>query len=135
MALLFPRVGLARVLADLAGDTLTLRLFSNDVTPAATDTSASYTEVTGGGYSAIALTGANWTAVSNVNPVYMTYNAFLTFNFTGTTGGGGDIYGYYITRASGEVVAAQQFPVASRPFTPVNGSYVKIKPRITCDNA
>jgi hypothetical protein len=122
------------MLVDITGDTLTMRLFSNNHTPAATDTSSDYTEVSGGGYAAIALSALNWTITASANPVYATYNAFITFNFTGapspTT-----VYGYYITRASGEVVMAQQFPADDRPFSPTNGSYVKIKPRITIDNA
>lgn len=130
MALYVPKVGLIRMLNEIIADTLTLRLFSNNHTPAAGDTSASYTEVTGSGYSAQSLTSANWTTTSD-NPSYTTYNSFVTFSFTGAPG---DIYGYYITRASGEVVAAQLFPVANRPFAPVNGSTIAIKPRLTLDN-
>ncbi len=130
MALYVPKVGLIRFLNEIVSDTLTLRLFSNNHTPAAGDTSANYTEVTGSGYAAVLLTFANWTTTSD-NPAYTTYNSFVTFTFTGAPG---DIYGYYITRASGEVVLAQLFPVAERPFAPINGSTVKIKPRITLDN-
>lgn len=129
MALYVPQVGLTRMLDEIIGDTLTLRLFSNNHTPAAGDTSSDYTEVSGSGYSAQALTFANWTTTAD-NPAYTTYNDFVTFNFTGAPG---NVYGYYITRASGEVVLAQVFP--SAPFVPVNGSYIKIKPRITADNA
>jgi hypothetical protein len=132
MALYVPRVGLNRMLVDITGDTLTLRLFSNNITPAATDTSSTYTEVTGGGYSSSALSSGSWTIDSSANPATATYNSFVTFTFTGAIGGSGIVYGYYITRASGEVVLSQLFPTS---VTPINGSYVKIKPRLTIDNA
>lgn len=135
MSIYIPQAGLNRMLAEIIADVLTLRLFSNNITPGATDVAATYTEVTGGGYAALALgAAANWTITSN-NPASALYNTFKQFDFTGAIGGSGNVYGYYITRASGEVVLAQRFPEASIPFTPVNGSFVKVKPQITLDNA
>lgn len=123
------------MLAEIIADTLTLRLFSNNITPAAADVAGTYTEVTGGGYAALALGAAsNWTVTAN-NPASATYNTFKQFDFTGGIGGSGNVYGYYITRASGEVVFAQRFPEGSIPFTPINTSFVKVQPVITLDNA
>ena len=48
-----------------ASKTLTLKLFCNNITPGDTDTTATYTEASGGGYAAVSLTNGSWT-VSNV---------------------------------------------------------------------
>ena len=38
-----------------------LKLYQNNITPAETDTAATFTEATWTGYAAITLTGASWT--------------------------------------------------------------------------
>lgn len=122
-------VGLKAILGHtVAATPLTLRLFSNNHTPAKADTSASYTEVTGGGYAAFALTGASWT-VTPGSPTTAAYAAH-TFAFTGVIGGSGNVYGYYITDANSKVIVAQL--LNSPPFTPaVNGDAVIVTPQIT----
>lgn len=64
MALVFPNVGEGIALKALVNHTppqnLSLRLFSNNITPAETDTAATFTEATGGGYAPKALAGASW---------------------------------------------------------------------------
>ncbi len=122
-------VALAALLGKTAAATpLTLRLFSNNHTPAHGDTIANYTEVTGGGYAAFALTGATWT-VTPGSPSQAAYPAH-SFTFTGATSAPGTIYGYYITDNNSKMVVAQL--LNSPPFTPVvNGDSVIVTLQIT----
>lgn len=120
------------MLQEITGDLLTLRLFSNDVTPADTDIRATYTEVTGGGYTAQSLASGSWTTNITANPAIITYTDFVNFIFTGATTAP-NVYGYFITsNLSGEIVLAQRF---TSTVIPIANSYIKIKPRLTLDNA
>lgn len=107
--------------------TLVLRLYSNNITPAETDTAATYTEYGATGYSAIVLTAANWTTTEGA-PSHTDY-AQQTFTMTGA----GDAYGYYYTRnTGGRVAGAERFTGA--PFSiPAGGGTIKITPVITAD--
>lgn len=122
-------VALAAWLGKMAAAVpLTLRLFSNNHTPAHGDTVASYTEVTGGGYAAFALTAANW-VITPGSPSSAAYAAHL-FTFTGATTAPGTVYGYYITDNNNKLVTAQL--LNAPPFTPaVNGDIVGVTPTIT----
>ena len=97
MTLLFPAVGelivLKAALNNTAGQNCHIKLFQNNHTPANTDTAASYTECTFGGYTTggLALTGANWNFTSG-NPSNATYNAAQTWTYNGSTPN--TIYGY-----------------------------------------
>lgn len=107
---------------------LVLRLFTNNVTPSESDTAASYTEASGSGYSAITLTGTNWSTPTEGAPSSISYPE-QTFSFTGTIAA---IYGYYCTRASsGRIVLAERFP--SGPYAINSGDSIKITPVITAD--
>lgn len=108
---------------------LVLRLNSNNVTPAETDTASSYTECAGNGYASITLTGANWNAPSEGAPSEITY-AQQVFTFSGALG---NVYGYYMTRASsGRIALAERF--SDGPYNIVNnGDQIKITPKITAD--
>lgn len=119
------------VVTTVVTPALTLRLYSNDKTPAAGDVAADYTEVAGGGYANKPLTFANWSlSTSGISPCLATYNAGQTWIFTGATDAPGTIYGYYVTRNSdGKLMWAERFPAGSLPFSPVNGSKVVILPR------
>jgi len=111
-----------------AATPLTLRLFANNRSPAHGDTSASYTEVTGGGYASFALTGATWVITAGT-PSTATYAAH-SFTFTGATGGAGTVYGYYITDANSKVICAQRLD--SPPFTPtLNGDSIIVTLQLT----
>lgn len=107
---------------------LTLRLFSNDRTPAVGDTLASYTEVAGGGYSSKSLQVTGWTIVSG-NPTVASY-VLQDFVFTGPTTSPSTIYGYYITDVANVIRAAQRFSELVIPFSPVDGSTIRITPRL-----
>lgn len=108
-------------------ENLVLRLFSNNITPAETDTAGTYTESAGGGYGALTLTGASWT-VTSATPSNAAY-AQQVFTFTGALSTNPNVYGYYYTRASSaDLVMSESFTL----FTPSNnGDTIKITPQIT----
>lgn len=133
MALLVQNNGEVVALGCLVNKTvpenLVYRLFTNSITPAETDTAATYTEATGGGYAAATLSGASWTITPGA-PSSAAY-AQQTFTFTGPLTTNPDVRGYYVTRAtSGDLVLSETFTV----FTPTNnGDNIKLTPTITAD--
>ena len=128
MSLLVPTVGLNAFLTlNLASD-LTLKLYSNNRTPALTNVASDYTVVAGGGYANITLTGGAWSIASGVATF-----ATQTFTFTGATNSPGTVYGYYVVNGAGTLMFAERFPTV--PFTPANGTNITITPRIVLANA
>jgi len=133
MALLVPNNGegdaLQYFVNRAAPENLVLKLYTNNVTPAEGDTAASYTEAAGFGYAAITLTGASWGAPSEGAPSSIAF-AQQTFTFTGALG---NVYGYFLVRASsGRIALAERF--SDGPYNIVNnGDQIKITPTITCD--
>lgn len=107
---------------------LVLKLYSSDTTPAETDTEATYTETTGGGYADVSLTAASWV----VTPGAPTSAAYpeITFTFTGTVG---NVYGYYVVQAvSGALMWSERF--TNGPFNiQNNGDEIRITPNITLE--
>jgi len=101
MALLVPDVGevlmLKYMLNFATASDVKLKLFTNNRTPAEGDALASYTESTGNGYTANALTGTNWTVVTSTGTTTGSH-AQVTFTFTGAEA---SIYGYYVTDSAG----------------------------------
>lgn len=133
MALLVPNTGeviaLSLLVNKTAPEDLVYRLFATNVTPSETDTAATFTEATGGGYAAITLTGANWTVTGGA-PTTASY-AQQTYTFTGALTTNATVYGYFVTQAtSGTLVLAETFT----SFTPAtNGDNIKLTPQITAD--
>jgi hypothetical protein len=110
-------------------ENLVYRLFATNVTPAETDTAASYTEAAGGGYANKTMTGANWTVTAGA-PSNAAYAA-QTWTFTGALTTNGTIFGYYVTRVTSlDLVLAETFS----SFTPANnGDNIVLTPTITAD--
>lgn len=104
-------------------------LFATNITPSETDTSATYTLATGGGYADKTMTGASWTVTGGA-PSAATYAAQV-WTFTGPLTTNGTIYGYIAKRATtGDLVLAETFA----SFTPVaSGDNLTITPTITAD--
>jgi hypothetical protein len=133
MTMLVPNTGevdaLNYYVNKAAPQDLIYRLFATNITPAETDTAATYTEAAGGGYAALTLTGANWTVTGGA-PSSAAY-AQQTWTFTGPLTTNGTIYGYYATRVTSGVLAhAETFA----SFTPTaNGDSLKLTPQITAD--
>jgi len=126
MAIVFTNGGRSLSASYTVGKTttvsnLTLRLYSNDLTPNFASDATSFTEVTtGNGYAPITLTGATW-SVSDGAATYPQQ----TWTFTGSKG---NIYGYYVTVGSGTtqtVVFAERF--TSGPFNIAsNGDIIRV---------
>lgn len=131
MALVVPNaaedVMLQNILNKTAPQNKTLKLFTNNITPAETDTAATYTEASGNGYAAISLsTPASWT-ITPGNPTTAAYPEQV-FTFTGALG---NVYGYYVVETvSGIIQWAERFPTA--PYNIANnGDQIKITPQFT----
>jgi hypothetical protein len=131
MALVLADVGADLILGTFFNSTaqqnLKLKLYATDVTPADTDTHASYTEATGGDYAAKTLTNNSWTITSGNDPSDAVY-AEQTWTFTGALTTNGTIYGYYVTNnAENVLVYAERF---ASTFTPANnGDQLKLTPK------
>lgn len=107
---------------------LTLKLYSNNVTPAKGDTSATYTEVIGGGYAAKTLTTGNWTLTAGT-PTTGTYNTAQDFTFTGVTNSPAVVYGYFVVDSLNALFCSERFPSGVIPFPPINGSLIRVLPK------
>jgi len=134
MTILVPNTGEVIALSYLVNkvatpENLIYGLFATNVTPAETDTAATYTEAVGGGYAALTMTGANWTVTGGA-PSSAAY-AQQTWTFTGALTTNATIYGYFVIRATSvDLVLAETFP----SFTPTaNGDNIKLTPTITAD--
>jgi hypothetical protein len=111
MAFLFSNQGvdfLARnVLNKTAPANFTVHLFTNNHTPAVTDTTANYTESVLTGYAAIALVAANWTGGASLGVATYVQIA-LAFAFAAYAGGT-TIFGAYVTEPGGSLIGAELF--------------------------
>lgn len=134
MPLVVPNVGeelaLKNFLNHTAPQNQVLRLYTNNITPAEGDTAATYTEASGGGYSAKNLTGSSWTVTPGA-PTEASY-ARQDFVFTSVPSTA-TMYGYFVTQAtSGILMWAERFTGA--PYTIQNpNDEIRITPKITCD--
>ena len=113
MTLVVPSIGRQKTLEYIVGKisngNLKLHLFSINHTPALGDTLVAYTECAAAGYSAVTLTGANWTAatVNNVTTATYTSSPMPTFTLTAAD----TLYGYFITDSAGtSLLWAELFP-------------------------
>lgn len=107
MSLIITSAGKTQALSYLVGkdttvQSLTLKLYGNNITPSSSDTPTTYTEVTGGGYSSISLSAASW----SVDSSSATYPQ-QSWSFTGSVG---NVYGYYVTTSDNTaVIFAEKF--------------------------
>lgn len=127
MAGSIPNVEEGRILSNYVRNTISLRLYSNDTTPAEAFTLASFTQVAGGGYAAKELLLASWT-ITTGDPSEAEY-AEQEFEFTGPTNAPGTVYGwYYVDTVTGLYIGGERFSSSISPLTPVAGSRIKITP-------
>jgi hypothetical protein len=117
------RVTLEALVNKTEPQTLILKLFINNVKPAAGDTGASYVEARGSGYQPIRLMPNSWTTLL---PAQIEYTQ-VTFTFTGPLG---NVYGYFLVQEiSGKAVAAERFD--DGPYNiQKNGDQIKIALKI-----
>lgn len=129
---MIPSVAEVKNLNLILNQTLTLRLYSNNVTPAKGDTAATYTEVIGGGYAAIPLAYGDWTITAAAGSVpTRASQAALNIIFTGVTGAPGSVYGYFITDDDGVLFGSERFSESVVPFNPKLNSRIRVTPRYT----
>ena len=120
MSIIVSHEGEIQLLTDLlsAGENWTLKLFSNNITPAEGDTAATYTEATFTGYSAVTLTrsisGTTWSTPTGTGSILESgcaksqYNPSTPIQWTATSTQ--NIYGYYYVGAtSGKLIMAELF--------------------------
>lgn len=135
MALKVPDVGEVKALKTFlnyeAAEDQFLKLYTSDTTPAEGDTTGTYTEAVGGGYSHIALTGGSW-SVATAGGVTTASYAQQTFTFTGPLTSTASVYGYIVVQqSSGVLLFAER---AAAAFTPANnGDTYKVTLNITAE--
>lgn len=132
MTLVVPDTGedlaLKNFLNKAAAQDQTLKLYTNNITPAEGDTAATYTEASGFGYAAKSVIGANWTFTPGA-PSQAAYAA-QTWTFNGNLG---NVYGYFVVQAtSGTLMWAERF--SDGPYNVANnGDQIIVTPKITGD--
>lgn len=133
MALNVPLVGEALALKAFfnttAGQDQKLDLFATNVTPAETDTAATYTAAAGGGYVQKTMAGVSW-SYSGTSPCEASY-AQQTWTFTGPLTTNGTIFGYFVTQTTSGIL---MYSEATTNFTPTNnGDQYLVTPKFTGD--
>lgn len=114
-------------LDDILAHSVELRLYSNNITPAKSDTAATFIEVSGGGYVPKLLTQPNWT-ISPGTPSQGVAPEQV-FTFTGPVLGG-LVFGYYFVRVSnGRLRWAERFTDGPYSVT-FDGDVVRVTPRL-----
>jgi len=98
------------------GNNYTLKLFTNNVTPASdgSDTAGTYTEAAGGGYASVTLIAANFTC-SIASGIAQVAYAAQSFIFSGALTGPADIYGCFVVDADGTLVYADRLATKYTP--------------------
>ncbi len=115
--------------ANAGSENLSLRLFSNNVTPAESDVAGTYTEATFTGYAAKTLTssqsGATWAVpTTSSGTTSSQYGTNQTYSPTTSQ----TIYGYYLLfSTSGTIAGAEAFG-AGKPLA--NGDSLLIVPKL-----
>lgn len=103
----------------------TLKLFTNNHTPAIGDTASDYTEAATAGYVAKSLARATWNGASVSGGLTTKTYPIQTFTFTGNI----TIYGYYIVGASsGKVYGAELIYPTGQAFA--NTDQMSITPKV-----
>ncbi len=111
----------------VGGQDLTLHLYINDHTPQDTDTAATYSEASGGGYAAKPLTTGDWSIYNDAGIMAAAF-AQQIFEFTGPLDLDATIYGYFVTDSAGTLLWAERAPAV---FTPaVLGDIMRVTPEI-----
>lgn len=134
MALLIPDVGKAKQQENYLNKTApqdhVLKLYKNNITPAAGDVAGTYTEADFTGYAAVTLGGAGWT----VTPGDPSLAAFAQQTFLSSADQAvQQIYGYFLVGAVDGVIRwVERFPAGPYPVSNLNDA-IKVTPKITQD--
>lgn len=138
MALLVPNAGeeamLEYILNITAPQNLTVRLYSNNITPDDDTITTDFVEVVNGGYATQAVTPANWT-ITPGDPTEAVYAPEIVFSFSGPPDFTSAVYGYYVTRVGDDLTMwAERFTTGPFNVT-VPGSEIRITLRFTANTA
>jgi len=115
----------------ISGNNLTLKLFTNNVSPVPATVAVDLTVAVGGGYADITLLPST-AVVSTVLGVVQVAYPQQTFSFTGLLIGPQIIYGYYIVDADGVLICSERNSVAFSPTA--TGGTLFITPIIKIGN-
>ena len=122
MALIVPDVGKVELLKYMlkvsTSQNQILHLYSNDPTISDLTVLGDLTEVSGGGYSPINITGTNWT-VNQTNTTASYPEQTFIFSSSAIA------YGYYVTNTDGDLLWCERFTNAPFSF-PVSGGQLAI---------
>lgn len=111
---------------------LELHLYKNDLAPDSASVLGDFTEAEFSGYSSTVLTAANWGITAASTTVFL-YSEAIIFEADASVTDE-DIYGYYVTNTTGDVMWAERF---ANPPNVINnnGDIINITPRITFTNS
>lgn len=126
MTLVVPNIAEQAILNKYLNQDFTLRLYSNNIVPGEANTAGTFVEVVGGGYTRKTLVFAGWT----ISALGVATYALQDFDFTGATVSPGVIYGYYLLDANSIIAWAERFAEGIVPFTPGQGSKIRVNPRL-----
>jgi hypothetical protein len=116
---------IGRALNEEAPDNCELHLYTSNTTPAASDTTATYTECSAAGYASATLTGGSWTVSSETDTATAEY-AQQDFEITESV----TCYGYYVTNAAESIVLwAERFGTAA--VLGAGGGTISVTPQFT----
>lgn len=124
MALTVPIVGRTKMMDLLKGafgTTLRFKLYQNNYTPDANSIISSFTEATFDGYTFLNETVWNASALDGSNRGVSQGGTLTWTKSAGATGN--NIYGYFVTDASGNLLWAERGPAAPYPMTTVGQTF------------
>ena len=125
MDLIFPNDGLVQQLHWILTTGVHYHLYTNNVIPGLSDTTATYTEAIWTGYAAVFQDWSNFTL--NGVSANSGYAIAPPISFTNSSGSSQNTYGYYVTDvANGILLAAARFD--SPPITILDGQGVAVVP-------
>lgn len=121
---------LSVLLNKASAENLTLKLYTNNVTPDKSQTASSFTECTASGYAAVNLAAASWTVTQGTGAGTTATTASYpqqTFTLTGSA----TVYGYYLVGGtSAKCYFAELF--TGGPYSiPSGGGTISVTPQIT----
>ena len=127
MALTVPTVGENKLLALMLGaGNQTLKLYTDDITPADADVAGTYTEASFTGYAAKTLTAGSWSVAQNGSAAAEGSYAEQSWTNTGPSTA---VYGYFVIDAtSGTLLWAERF---APTITLASGDTLKLTPKFT----
>lgn len=104
-----------------------VHLYTNNKTPAPTDSVNNYTESVASNYTGFRLFGAQWTISSGVSLGATASYAVQNFNFSAAD----TIYGYFVTSSQKAVLLWAEIFTGGPFVLPVSGGTIALTPRVS----